>query len=71
MSVIVSTAQILKEILVNNEITVVDVKIPFWSLVVLLIKLSIAAIPAAIIMLIFWGVASSVVSSIALGLMHR
>lgn len=40
-------------------------------MVVLLIKLSIAAIPAAIIMLIFWAVASSVIGGITLGLMQH
>ena len=56
---------------INNEVTVVDVKIPFLSMVVLLIKLSIAAIPAAIIVLIFWAVASSVIGGITLGLMQH
>ena len=31
-----------------QEIVVVDVKIPFWSMVVLMVKWAIAAIPAAI-----------------------
>ena len=33
----------------DNQVTIVDVKMPFMSMVVLLIKLAIAAIPAAII----------------------
>lgn len=33
----------------KDEVVVVDIKMPFWSIVVFLVKLSIAAIPAAII----------------------
>ncbi len=33
-----------------REVVVVDVKIPFWSMVVLLVKWTIAAIPAVIIL---------------------
>jgi hypothetical protein len=39
------------------EVVVVDVKIPFGSMVVLLVKWAVAAIPAAIIlMLLAWAV---------------
>jgi hypothetical protein len=34
----------------TREVVVVDVKIPFWSMVVLLVKWSLAAIPAIIIL---------------------
>ena len=34
----------------SNQVSLVDVHIPFWRLVVLLIKFSIAAIPAAILL---------------------
>ncbi len=34
----------------RNQVVVVDVKIPFWSMVVLLVKWAIAAIPAFIIL---------------------
>lgn len=34
----------------RNQVVVVDVKIPFWSMVVLLVKWAIAAIPAVIIL---------------------
>jgi len=33
----------------ENEMTITDVKIPFGSLVVLFVKMALAAIPAAII----------------------
>jgi hypothetical protein len=34
----------------NNEVVISDVKVPFWSMVVILVKLAIAAIPAFIIL---------------------
>lgn len=36
----------------NEKIIVKDVKIPFWSLVALLIKIVLASIPAVIIIII-------------------
>jgi len=42
----------------KNEVVVVDVKIPFWSMVTLLVKWALASIPALII-LFFVGVALS------------
>ncbi len=39
----------------TTEVVVVDVKIPFGSMVVLLVKWAIAAIPAAVILgVLFW-----------------
>jgi len=35
----------------TREVVVVDVKIPFWSMVVLLVKWAIAALPAMIILI--------------------
>lgn len=46
-----------------HEIVVTDVKIPFWSLVMLMVKLAIAAIPAFIILLIIGAVASTVMAA--------
>jgi hypothetical protein len=34
----------------RTQVTVVDVKIPFWSMVILLVKWALAAIPAIIIL---------------------
>ena len=34
----------------RKEVVVVDVKIPFWSMVVLLVKWALAAIPAILIL---------------------
>lgn len=36
----------------ENHVVVTDVKIPFWSLVFLIVKISIAAIPAYIILFV-------------------
>jgi hypothetical protein len=33
-----------------NEVVVVDVKIPFWSMVILLVKWALASIPAIVIL---------------------
>ncbi|HYU69000.1 MAG TPA: hypothetical protein VEL09_06670 [Burkholderiales bacterium] len=44
----------------TREVVVVDVKIPFWSMVVLLVKWAIAAIPAMIILLVLAAVVSMV-----------
>jgi hypothetical protein len=43
---------------------VVDVKIPFWSMVVLLVKWAIAAIPAMIILLVLATVVSMVLGGV-------
>ncbi|HKV87707.1 MAG TPA: hypothetical protein VJT78_06900 [Candidatus Dormibacteraeota bacterium] len=45
-----------------REVVVVDVKIPFWSMVVLLVKWSIAAIPAFVILVILGTVTSMVLA---------
>ena len=42
----------------NNEVrqvTIVDVKMPFWSMVIFMVKATIAAIPAFIILTIIWA----------------
>ena len=51
----------------TREVVVVDVKIPFWSMVVLLVKWAIAAIPAMIILLVL----ATVVSMVLGGVFHR
>jgi hypothetical protein len=48
----------------NHEVVVTDVKIPFWSLVVLMVKLAIAAIPAFIILIVVGAVASMIMAAI-------
>jgi len=43
-----------------QEVTVTDIKIPFGSMVTLLVKLVLASIPALIILIIFGAFASAV-----------
>lgn len=47
-----------------REVVVVDVKIPFWSMVVLLVKWAIAAIPAMVILVILATVTSMVLGAV-------
>jgi len=35
----------------NNRVVVVDIKMPFWSMVKFMVKWSIAAIPAVVILI--------------------
>ena len=49
-----------------REVVVVDVKIPFWSMVVLMVKWAIAAIPAVIILFVL----SAIVSALLGGVLH-
>lgn len=48
----------------EREVVVVDVKIPFWSMVVLLVKWSIAAIPALIIVVALASALSAVLGGV-------
>lgn len=54
----------------NNvqEIVVTDVKIPFMSMVVLLVKWALAAIPAMIILIVIGMVLSMIVSALSGGM---
>ena len=47
----------------RREVVVTDIKIPFWSMVVLMVKWAIAAVPAVIILMLIAGLVS-----IALGM---
>jgi hypothetical protein len=39
-----------------NQVTVVDIRVPFWRLVGVLLKIALAAIPASILfVIIVWG----------------
>jgi len=55
----------------EHEVVVTDVKIPFWSLVVLMVKLAIAAIPALIILILIGSIVSIVMAAIFGGGMHH
>ena len=48
----------------KREVVVTDVKIPFWSMVVLMIKWAVAAIPALIVLLVIGSVVSMVMAAI-------
>ncbi|HSN41551.1 MAG TPA: hypothetical protein VLT92_15300 [Burkholderiales bacterium] len=42
----------------QHEVTVTDIKIPFWSMVILMVKWALAAIPAIIILIVISAVLS-------------
>jgi len=46
-----------------QEIVVTDIKIPFWSMAVLLVKWALAAIPAMIILIVIGTILSMVVGA--------
>ena len=37
-----------------NQVTIRDIDVPFWRIVMIMIKWSIAAIPATIILVLIW-----------------
>jgi hypothetical protein len=39
----------------GNLVTIRDIDVPFWRIVLIMIKWSIAAIPATIILVLIWG----------------
>lgn len=52
-----------------NPVTVIDFRVPFWRLVVVLLKIALAAIPASILfVLIVWGTLA-ILQLIGFGLM--
>lgn len=55
----------------KQEVIVTDVQIPFWSMVVLMVKWAIAAIPAVTILLVLGAVGSMVVGAIFGGGVHQ
>jgi hypothetical protein len=55
----------------KREVIVTDVKIPFWSMVILMVKWAVAAIPALIILLVIGAVVSTVIAAIFGGGMHH
>jgi hypothetical protein len=44
-----------QQALARNEVTIVDIQIPFISMVILLVKLSLASIPALLIIGLLWA----------------
>jgi hypothetical protein len=53
------------------EARIIDFKMPFWSMVVFLVQVAIAAIPAMIILAIIGGLIFAVAGGIGATLMHR
>lgn len=54
----------------NTEVTVVNIKMPFWSMVTFMVKWAIAAIPAIIILVVIGAMLAVVMSGFFVGL-HR
>ena len=48
----------------TNLVNIVDIKMPFWSMVVFMVKAAIASIPAFIILTIIFALIFSVLSGI-------
>jgi hypothetical protein len=48
----------------THEIVVTDIKIPFWSMVVLMVKWALAAIPAIIILIVIGSVLSMILGAL-------
>ena len=55
----------------NREVIVTDVKMPFGSMVVFMVKWSLAAIPAIIILAIVWAIAVGVLGGLFAALGRR
>ena len=52
-----------------NSVTVVDFRVPVWRLVAVLLKLALAAIPAAILFAIIVAVIVGLLRAVGLGVM--
>lgn len=50
----IDDSPILKSNKFDSKIKVVDIDVPFFSLVMFMVKVAIAAVPASIIVLLFW-----------------
>lgn len=55
----------------KREVVVTDIKIPFWSMVILMVKWAIAAIPAVIILMILAALVSFLLGMIPGGGWHH
>jgi len=52
----------------GNAVTIVDVRMPFLSMVVFMVKAAIAAIPAAIIIALLFGLFATMMGGVATNL---
>ena len=55
----------------NTQVTIVDIKMPFWSLVVFMVKAAIAAIPAIIILTVLGAIVTTLFAAIFGGIGMR
>ena len=55
----------------NTQVTIVDIKMPFWSLVVFMVKAAIAAIPAIIILTVLGAIVTTLSAAIFGGIGMR
>jgi len=55
----------------RREVVVTDIKIPFWSMVVLMVKWAVAAIPAVIILMLLVAAISVMFGMILGGGWHQ
>jgi hypothetical protein len=51
-----------------NHVVVTDVRMPFWSMVVFMVKLAIAAIPAFILLAIIGAIVTAILGALGMGL---
>lgn len=54
----------------NNEVTIVDIKMPFWSMVVFMVKWTVASIPAILILAVLGAILVGILSGLLGGLSH-
>ena len=51
-----------------NRVSIVDIKMPFWSMIVFMVKASLASIPALIILAIIYAVLAAIFGGVLVGL---
>ncbi|MGY5451554.1 hypothetical protein ACVFI8_11515 [Agarivorans sp. MS3-6] len=54
----------------NQAVTIVDIKLPFWSMVVFMVKAAIASIPAFIILSIIGSLVFGILGGVMRGVGH-
>jgi len=52
----------------TREVTVVDIRMPFWSMVTFMIKWAIASIPALIILAVLWTLLAALFGGLLYGI---
>ena len=53
----------------NSEVVVIDVRMPFWSMVIFMVKWSIAAIPAILILVVLLAIIGGIFGGMFGGLL--